>query len=183
MDTIKVSIAITPSLGGSFFMSKRTKYILITILIFLSAIVFSHAYFLYSLHSPVDTKIIATSTSPQSSPTKERRNSAPSPWKEKAGDEVLQIRAIIKVAGISYEANIQEGKNVYDLMTTLANNNSGFSFHAKEYTGLGYFVDEINGIKGTSGKYWIYYINNRQASIGISAYVVKNGDVIEWKQE
>jgi hypothetical protein len=50
-------------------------------------------------------------------------------------------------------------------------------------SGLGNFIDEINGIKGTKGRYWIYYINNKKASVGVSKYFVKNGDIIKWSQE
>ena len=58
-----------------------------------------------------------------------------------------------------------------------------FSFKTKEYPGLGYFVEEINGVGGGQGKYWIYYVNGKEASVGIKDYVVKEGDIISWKHE
>lgn len=60
---------------------------------------------------------------------------------------------------------------------------SDFSFKGKEYSSLGYFVEEINRNKGTPGKYWIYYVNGKEASVGISKYILKNGDIIKWSQE
>jgi len=60
-----------------------------------------------------------------------------------------------------------------------------FAFTSKEYAGLGHFVESINGIKNNpqENKYWIYYINGQSAPVGISQYVLKKGDVIEWKFE
>jgi hypothetical protein len=43
-------------------------------------------------------------------------------------------------------------------------------------------VDSINGTtSGTGGKYWSFYVNGQQASIGAGAYTTKTGDKIEWK--
>lgn len=96
------------------------------------------------------------------------------------------IKATLIIQGQNYNTNIPEGKNVYEFMTFLSQENkeeTRFTFKAREHSGLGYFVYEINGIKGKSGAYWIYYINGKEANVGISKYIVKNGDVIEWKQE
>lgn len=95
------------------------------------------------------------------------------------------IKATVVVSDKSYEVSIPENKNIYDLMTLLMNNSkdNNFTFHAKEYGGMGYFVDMVNGVYGSPGAYWIYYINNKKATVGISQYVVKNGDIIRWAQE
>jgi hypothetical protein len=97
----------------------------------------------------------------------------------------VKIKATVVVADKSYDASIPENKNIYDLMNVLMDNSkeSNFTFHAKEYRGMGYFVDMINGIYGSPGAYWIYYINNKKATVGISQYIVKDGDIIRWAQE
>ncbi|HUC88704.1 MAG TPA: DUF4430 domain-containing protein [Candidatus Paceibacterota bacterium] len=83
----------------------------------------------------------------------------------------------------TYTIQIKNGNTVYDAMNTLENTKgSNFTFHTKEYSGLGNFIDDINGSKGTPGNYWIYYVNNKEAPIGISKYVLKSGDVISWEQ-
>ncbi len=92
------------------------------------------------------------------------------------------VRAKVVVLGKTYDASVTEGGNGYDLMQALENEGN-FTFHAKEYPGLGYFIDTINDASGSPGSYWIYYINNKKASVGVSEYKVKDGDVIEWKQE
>ena len=57
------------------------------------------------------------------------------------------------------------------------------SFSGKEYSSMGFFVEEINGVKNDNlaGKYWIYYINGQSAQVGISNYIIKPNDLIEWK--
>ena len=81
----------------------------------------------------------------------------------------------------NYKTQTEEGINVYDAMKSIED--KSFSFKATNYSGLGYFVEEINGVKGTPGKYWIYYVNNEKAAVGISKYILKSGDIITWKQE
>ena len=48
---------------------------------------------------------------------------------------------------------------------------------------MGSFVTGINNNKGSPGKYWIYYVNDKKASVGVSNYILKEGDIINWKQE
>lgn len=97
-----------------------------------------------------------------------------------------EIKATLVILGQTYNVAISEGENVYELMSFLSRGSKEeprFDFKAREHQGLGYFVYEINGIKGKSGAYWIYYINGEEANVGVSKYIVKDGDVIEWKQE
>jgi len=81
-----------------------------------------------------------------------------------------------------YSISFQEGDTVYQVMKNLSEQKeNNFSFGFKEYPVLGIFVDEINGFKGEEGKYWIYYVNDKEASIGVSNYIIENGDIISWK--
>jgi hypothetical protein len=97
---------------------------------------------------------------------------------------VSNIQVALKVLGETYKVGIENGATVYDVMNIVKETKeNNFSFISKEYPGLGIFVDEINGIKGTPQKYWIYYVNGKEAPIGISNYILKDGDIINWKQE
>lgn len=51
--------------------------------------------------------------------------------------------------------------------------------------GLGYMLESINYQPSDSQKkmYWIYYINNKKATVGISTYTVRSHDLITWKYE
>ena len=94
------------------------------------------------------------------------------------------INVNLEVLGKSYQAKVLEDSSVYDLMVSLRNNKiNSFTFNYKEYSGLGIFIDEINGVKGGDSGYWIYYINNKEASVGVSNYILKEGDDILWKLE
>ncbi len=60
---------------------------------------------------------------------------------------------------------------------------TNFSFKGRTFPSLGFFVDEINGQKNAKGFYWTLYVNGVYSTVGASQYVVKTGDVIEWKYE
>lgn len=81
----------------------------------------------------------------------------------------------------NYSVKVEKDGTVYDVMKNAEK--EGFSFLGRKYPQLGFFVDEINGIKNESNKYWIYYVNEKEASVGVSKYIIKEGDIISWKQE
>lgn len=68
-----------------------------------------------------------------------------------------------------------EGQNALDLLkkhATVVTKDSSY----------GPYVDSINGVKGgEGGKYWTFYINGTQATVGAGTYTTKAGDKIEWK--
>ncbi len=83
-----------------------------------------------------------------------------------------------------YEIAVPENSTVYDLMNTLKQRGN-IDFKGQTSTGLGFFVEEINGIKNNTANntYWIYYINGKMAGVGISNYILKPNDIISWKYE
>lgn len=94
------------------------------------------------------------------------------------------IATTIKINEQPYELSLPEKSTVYDAMQTLIKDKK-ITVTMKEFSGLGYFVEEINGTKNDNqaGKYWIYYINGQSAKVGISSYILKNNDLITWKFE
>jgi len=82
---------------------------------------------------------------------------------------------------IKYETEIVEEMSVYNFMTQLQNEGK-INFKDKDYSGMGKFIEEINGIKNGE-KYWIYYVNNKKANIGVSNYKINIGDIVSWKYE
>jgi len=96
------------------------------------------------------------------------------------------IKVSLIVSDKKYETKIKEGSTVFEAMKKIEEESTSdnlFSFKYTEHSGLGSFITEINEIKGTPGKYWIYYVNNEKASVGVSKYIMKEGDIINWKQE
>lgn len=94
------------------------------------------------------------------------------------------ISASLSVEGKNYSLKIPEKSTAYNVMTE-AQQQGHLTLHATSYGDLGYMIDEINGIKNSAKnhKFWIYYINNKKATIGVSNYFIHEGDVIEWKYE
>ena len=94
------------------------------------------------------------------------------------------VRVVLVAGEHEYESWGIEGKTVYQVMEDLRSN-QGFAFGGRDFLGLGFFVEEINGIaqKPREDMYWIYYINGEKSKVGVSQYVVKPDDAIEWKYE
>jgi hypothetical protein len=90
-------------------------------------------------------------------------------------------QAFLEIDGKKLETTIAEKENVYDFMTKLQTEGK-INFKEKTYTGMGKFIEEINGSKNGE-KYWIYYVNGKKAQIGISNYKINPGDVVSWKYE
>ena len=68
----------------------------------------------------------------------------------------------------------QDGKNALELLKTKA------KVRLKS-SSLGDYVVAINGNDGGGKKYWIYYINGKEAAVVATSYVTKNTDNIIWK--
>lgn len=101
-------------------------------------------------------------------------------------NDVKQLQVTLSVEDTSkHSAAIPEGSNIYKLMENLKNE-TNLDFKSKYYgKSLGEFITEINGIENDfrKGLYWVYYINDEKAQIGVSQYILKNNDIITWKYE
>ena len=97
--------------------------------------------------------------------------------------QVLPVKNVVtlEINGIKYENEISEEISVYDFMYNLRTKGE-IDFKEKTYSGMGKFIEEINGIKNGES-YWIYYVNNKKATIGVSNYKINEGDIISWKYE
>jgi hypothetical protein len=97
-------------------------------------------------------------------------------------EETVPITFIIE--GAEYATKVKPNSTAYEAMNALREANK-ISFSTKSFSGLGYFIEEINGVKNSprTGFYWTYYINNQEAKVGISTYIIKPNDIITWKFE
>lgn len=96
------------------------------------------------------------------------------------------VNVSLVISGQEYHTSIKEGASVFDAMEKMqkeSTENNLFSFKYTNNASLGNFITEINNKKGTPGEYWIYYVNNEKASVGVSNYILKDGDIINWSQE
>ena len=62
-------------------------------------------------------------------------------------------------------------------------NTGSIYFDGKNYPGLGFFVTDIGPLHSGYGKNLLYYVNGKEATVGVSLYTLKDGDIIEWKLE
>lgn len=79
----------------------------------------------------------------------------------------------------SYSATPTEGVNAMDFTKSLAEK-EGITLSIKSYS-FGDIIEGINGVSSDGEKFWSLYTNNELSSVGASQYIVKAGDVIEWR--
>lgn len=90
--------------------------------------------------------------------------------------------ATLIVGAVSYPIAVSSDETVIDAMNTLMADRT-LTFTGRDYPGLGFFVDSINGERNAGGKYWILYVNGVSASAGASATMLRTGDTVEWRYE
>jgi hypothetical protein len=95
---------------------------------------------------------------------------------------VNNSKAFLEIGEGKYEGAINESTSIYDFMTELRRKGK-INFKEKNYMGMGKFIEEVNGVKNSGEKNWIYYINGQKANVGVSNYKLINGDIVSWKYE
>ena len=76
------------------------------------------------------------------------------------------------------ESAVKPGTNALDLLASAAK-------IAKKGEGANSFITAINGreAKDAAREFWAFYVNGKQAEVGAGSYILKDGDVVEWKLE
>lgn len=77
-----------------------------------------------------------------------------------------------QITQISYSG--QTGVDAFTLLKKHA------TVQAKHYS-FGYLVTSIDGSAGNGPKYWTFYVNGKESSVGASSYITKSSDTISWK--
>lgn len=86
----------------------------------------------------------------------------------------------MQIASISFMAHA-EG-TVLEAMNVAASEGE-LSFSGRDFPGMGFLVEEINGLKSADGYYWILRINRTLSEKGVSQARVSPGDSVEWRYE
>ncbi|OHA17081.1 MAG: hypothetical protein A3G52_01585 [Candidatus Taylorbacteria bacterium RIFCSPLOWO2_12_FULL_43_20] len=97
--------------------------------------------------------------------------------------EVSTVSWQMEVGDLSYDISSLLGSSLYEAMKKYQSESANFSFKAKYFPGMGYFIEEINGKKSEGGGYWTLYINSKESVVGASQYIIKEGDLIKWNYE
>lgn len=82
----------------------------------------------------------------------------------------------------TYHASATSTRTILQVMRTLENT-TDLSFSGTEFSGLGFFVEEIDHKKNAGGYYWMLYVNMLAAQKGVSQTLVSPGDVVLWRYE
>ena len=97
--------------------------------------------------------------------------------------QTIAVQFVVEHATTSYR--VLEGSTVLDLMRQASSSNV-FTFTGKEYSGLGTLIIAINNKASNQDQndlYWIYSVNGKKATIGVSQYLLREGDVVSWSYE
>ncbi|MDP2664669.1 MAG: DUF4430 domain-containing protein [bacterium] len=96
-------------------------------------------------------------------------------------EQLIPVSLIVEET--KYELKVAPGSSAYHVLE--AAKEQGLSFKGREFPGMGFFVEEVNGKAESSrqGMYWIYSINNKKAEVGVSIYIIQPNDVITWSYE
>ena len=78
-----------------------------------------------------------------------------------------------KTTLVSYDGI--EGKTALEIFKTKA------TVVTKTATGLGEYVISVNGNDGGGTKYWLFFVNGKEAEVGAGSYITHSNDKIEWK--
>jgi hypothetical protein len=161
-------------------MSKKAK--IITLIIVISTIL---SYVSFSVLPATQTSK-EIPTLPNSYPTGKAsvEIAKTSTIKEKTTDIFLKNTANVTVLFGEEKVNLSVSPNTIFYNALMEAKNAGkITFSGKNYPGLGFFVTDFGELHAGSGKDLLYYINSKEANVGVSSYVLKDGDVIEWKLE
>lgn len=94
--------------------------------------------------------------------------------------ETQQFAVTMIIGDETFTFGYNEPMSLYELLVQ-ARDDEKISFKGKNYPGLGFFVSEINNLKSGSEGYLMYDINGTEASVGVSTYIINNGDEIVWQ--
>lgn len=68
-----------------------------------------------------------------------------------------------------------ENKTALDLLK------SNHQVETKEFSGVGEFVESINGVKADSRHFWEFFVNEKSSNVGAGSYKPSDKDKLEWK--
>ncbi len=129
-------------------------------------------------------KKIVTQIPQATSSTKEiSKVATSSPVVTLEGKEQMSVTLVLD--GKTFAHQLPNGSSVATLLT-LAQNKGDLTYVGKEYSGLGMLITAINGKTNNMDKsnlYWIYSVNGKKATRGVSQYVLSFGDMVSWSYE
>ncbi|MBI5457874.1 DUF4430 domain-containing protein [Candidatus Kaiserbacteria bacterium] len=159
---------------------KKYTLLIIAVIVLAGGSYFTEHSFLAS-SAPVSTDTIASTTGAavRGAPAQQ---ALPARVQQSPETAAQAANVTLLVPGTSYGVYVRPGATVVDAMNTLIST-TNFRFTAKDFPGMGMFVESINGKQNGDGSYWFLYVNGKSSDTGVSQTTLKAGDTIEWRYE
>ena len=79
------------------------------------------------------------------------------------------------------DVSVFKSLSVFELLEKVSEDNN-FELKYKD-TEMGVFIESIDGIQNDfkTNKFWQFWVNNNYSKVGASDYILKGGEIIEWK--
>jgi len=92
------------------------------------------------------------------------------------------LHASLVIGEKTYDLPFGEGETLYQAMARLRDSGA-IAIEGKIFSGIGFFIEGLNGQRNGNGKYWVYSINGAKATLGAEGYRPKAGDRVVWTFE
>ncbi len=81
--------------------------------------------------------------------------------------------------------SVSSAASAFDVLKAASQVQNCYKFRYKNYSGLGAYITSICGVQQNHEErmYWMFYVNGKKASVGVSSFFPKAGDVITMKYE
>lgn len=89
-----------------------------------------------------------------------------------------QAKVVIENGEIRTEATVS-AKTAFEALEIITSQQH-LTPKVKQYD-FGVFVEGIGGVDNTKDKAWIYFVNGKSPEMAADKYLLKPGDVVEWK--
>ena len=154
---------------------KMKKYIalVIAVIVLGGGAFFSQQLFVESFSPISEISPTPTPTPPESQPTPPAKVTAEGPREQEA---------VQASQADSFTFTATTNSTVLDAMNVLAAQGK-LMFSGRDFAGLGFLVEEINGRQSADGYYWILRINGVLSEKGVSQAQITTGDIVEWRYE
>ncbi len=104
------------------------------------------------------------------------QTTAPSPPDPKAQTQKSAGLSVQQtVAGKQTTNTFVEGQTALDLLKVT------YKIETKNFSGIGEFVESVDGVKPDSSHFWKFYVNGKSSNVGAGGYKLQNGDQIMWE--
>lgn len=135
--------------------------------------------------SPSPTPTSASSSSSDNTTSQPSPTPSPSPAPSPSpSPQALVIEVKVDYSGFveksadTYTTNFSENQTAWTVVqAAIGTENLQYTDYGGD---LGIFITGINGVVPTGNNFWLFKVNGESASVGVSSYIVQEGDKLEF---